>query len=96
MSTNLQTIPSGLIAIQPFIDVEIITIFSPFPTNEAGTESVIQNNNFLNAPSIFIDGILLTYVPLSDRRYVEYDPETKTATIKNGTFQPGETVQIFL
>lgn len=96
MSSNLQEIPFGIIGFRPYKDVEIISTTNPFPTNETATESIIQDDNFFNPPSIFIDGILLTYVVADDRRYVEYDGLTKTVTIKNGTFIAGEFVQIFL
>jgi hypothetical protein len=96
MSTNLQEIPLGIIGFRPYKDVAIISTTNPFPTNEFGTESIIQDDNFYNPPSIFIDGILLTYVVSIDRRYVVYDGLTKTVTIKNGTFEAGELVQIFL
>jgi len=94
MSANLQPIPLGLIGIKPYVDIKIET--GTIPTNEAGTESIYQNDAFVSPPSVFVDGVLLTYVVAIDRRYIEYDAETKTITTKNGIFQIGEYVQIFL
>jgi hypothetical protein len=94
MSANLQPIPLGLIGIMPYVDIKIEA--GTISTNEAGTESIYQNDAFLNPPSVFVDGILLTYVVAIDRRYIEFDSETKTITTKNGIFQIGEYVQIFL
>ncbi len=94
MSTNLQPIPMGLIAIQPYLDFE--TVEGSFTNDESGTISVLQDDNFENPPSVFIDGLLITYNVTTDRRYVEYVSETRTIAIKNGKVQLGEYVQIFL
>lgn len=94
MSTNLQPIPLGLIAIQPYLDFE--TVEGSFTNDEGNTVSLLQDDNFVNPPSVFIDGLLITYNITTDRRYVEYNAETKTIYIKNGIVQLGEYVQIFL
>lgn len=96
MSSNLQDIPYGIIGFRPYKDVLIVSETDPFPTNEAATESIIQDDNFNSPPSIFIDGGLLSYVVSATLRYVEFDGLTKTVTIKNGTFVADEIVQIFL
>ena len=94
MSGNLQPIPLGLIAIKPFIDINNVEAF--FINDPYYTQSSCQNDNFENPPSVFVDGLLLTYVVSTDRGYVEFDSVTKTITIKNGVLQLGEVVQIFL
>jgi hypothetical protein len=90
MSANLQPIPLGLIAIKPFIDF-IVGAGQPM---EAG-DTDYQSDSFSANPSVFIDGLLLTYVVSTDRRYVSYNGSTKTITI-NGSVNEGENVQIFL
>jgi hypothetical protein len=94
MSANLQAIPLGLIAIQPYIDV--IAVEGTFSQDEFGLSSSYQDDNFENPPSVFIDGLLLTYKVSTDRRYVEFNSESKIIYIKNGIVQLGEVVQIFL
>ncbi len=93
MSGNLQPIPLGLIAIQPYVDV--ITDIYTFSVNELN-EMTYQDDNFENPPSVFIDGLLLTYAVSTDRRYVVFDSISKTITFKNGNVATGEIVQIFL
>jgi len=94
MSSNLQPIPLGLIGIKPYVDV--ITVEGTFDHDEFFTSSSYQDNNFSNPPSVFIDGLLLTYNVSTDRRYIDFNPESKTLFIKNGMVQLGEVVQIFL
>jgi hypothetical protein len=94
MSANLQPIPLGLIAIQPYLD--FVTVDGSFIEDEGNTVSVLQNDAFVNPPSVFIDGILLTYVVSTDRRYVEFDANLRRIIIRNGIIQLGEYVQIFL
>ena len=92
MSTNLQPIPLGLIAIQPYLDFVCEKGFSPI---EPG-DTTYQNDAFVNPPSVFIDGLLLTYVPVLDKRYISFDGATRTIEFNNGTLMEGETFQIFL
>ena len=92
MSANLQPIPLGLIAIQPYLDFVAIKGFSPIEPDD----TTYQNDAFVNPPSVFIDGLLLTYVPVLDKRYISFDGATKTIQFNNGTLMEGETVQIFL
>jgi hypothetical protein len=94
MSANLQPIPLGLIGIKPYLEfvVEKITGTSPI---EPG-ENTLQDDIFENPPTVYIDGILLTYLTLSDRRYISFDGSTKTITINNAPVNDGEVVQIFL
>ncbi len=94
MSTNLQAIPLGLIAIQPYLDFE--TIDGSFVMDEGSTISILQNDAFVNPPSVFLDGILLTYIVSTNRRYVEFDATLRRIIIRNGIVQLGEYVQIFL
>ena len=94
MPTNQQQIAMGLIAVQPYLDFE--TVEGSFTQDEFGTSRALQDNGFQNPPSVFIDGILLTYVVATDRRYAEFNPETKTLFVKGGRVQLGEYVQIFL
>jgi hypothetical protein len=94
MSSNLQPIPLGLIGIKPYVDV--IAVEGTFDNDEFFTSSSYQDNNFSNPPSVFIDGLLLTYKVSTDRRYIDFNPESKTLFIKNGMVQLGEVVQIFL
>ena len=94
MSANLQPIPLGLIGIKPYIDV--IAVEGTFSQDESGLSSSYQDDNFENPPSVFIDGLLLTYKVSTDRRYVEFNSESKIIYIKNGIVQLGEVVQIFL
>jgi hypothetical protein len=56
----------------------------------------LQDDAFSSAPSVYIDGLLLTYLALNSRRYVSYDPSTKTITLNNAGVNEGEVVQIFL
>jgi hypothetical protein len=93
MSTNLQPIPLGLIGIKPYLD-NFIDDFN-FSETEAGTFAY-TNDNFFNPPTVFIDGILLTYGVVSDRRYISFDGETKTLYLHNVGVNEGENVQIFL
>lgn len=92
MSTNLQPIPLGLIAIQPYLDFVCEKGFSPI---EPG-DTTYQNDAFVNPPSVFVDGLLLTYFPVLDKRYISFNGDTRTIEFNNGTLMPGETVQIFL
>lgn len=94
MSANLQPIALGLIGIKPYIDV--IAVEGTFTNDEFFTSSSYQDDNFENPPSVFIDGLLLTYKVSTDRRYVEFNSESKIIYIKNGIVQLGEVVQIFL
>ena len=89
MSTNLQSIPQGLIGAKPIIDfiVETSGAMEPGDTD-------YQNLAFIFAPSVFIDGLLLTYEVRTDRRYVSFNSSTQTITI-NGGVNEGENVQIF-
>jgi predicted thioredoxin/glutaredoxin len=93
MSANLQPIPLGLIAIKPYLD-NFVDDFD-FAENEAQLFEY-QDDNFFNPPSVFIDGILLTYGVVSDRRYLSFDPVEKILYIHNGAINEGENVQIFL
>jgi hypothetical protein len=93
MPNNQQPIPLGLIAIQPYLDNFIDTVV--FSETEVGTFEY-QNNSFFNPPSVFIDGILLTYGVVSDRRYVSFDGVAKKLYLHNGGVNEGENVQIFL
>lgn len=92
MSANLQPIPLGLIAIQPYLDFVAMKGFSPIEPDD----TTYQNDAFVNPPSVFIDGLLLTYVPVLDKRYISFDGATRTIEFNNGTLMEGETVQIFL
>jgi hypothetical protein len=92
MSTNLQPIPMGLIGIKPYYDFIVEKGFSVL---EPG-DTTLQDDIFNNAPTVFIDGILLTYVPVMDRRYISFDGSTKTLMINNAGVNQGENVQIFL
>lgn len=91
MSTNLQPIPLGLIAIQPYISIKV-GIYAELQDGD----TTYQNEDFFNPPSIFIDGVLITYIDSSDRRYITYDPENKLITFNNGGVNDGEIVEIFL
>lgn len=91
MSTNLQPIPLGLTGVKPYIDF-IVTTGADM---EAG-DTTYQNDAFGSNPSVFIDGLLLTYAVCADRRYVSYDPATKTITLNNSGVNEGENIQIFL
>jgi predicted thioredoxin/glutaredoxin len=93
MPNNQQPIPLGLIAIKPYLDNFIDTVV--FSETEVGTFEY-QNNDFFNPPSVFIDGILLTYGVVSDRRYVSFDGVAKKLYLHNGGVNEGENVQIFL
>ena len=90
MPDNLQPIPQGLIAAKPVADfiVEVGGAMEP-------GDSTYQNLAFIFAPSVFIDGLLLTYEVRSDRRYISVNSSTKTITINNGGVNEGENVQIF-
>jgi hypothetical protein len=92
MSTNLQPIPLGLIGIKPYIEFEVTKGFPPMEPDD----TVLQDDAFSSAPSVYIDGLLLTYLALDNRRYVSYDPSTKTITLNNAGVNEGEVVQIFL
>jgi hypothetical protein len=92
MSANLQPIPLGLIAIQPYLDFVAEKGFSVI---EPG-DTTYQNDAFANPPSVFIDGLLLTYISVLDKRYISFDGATRTIQFNNGTLMEGETVQIFL
>lgn len=91
MSTNLQAIPLGLIAIKPYIDF-IVTAGAEMEDGD----STYQNDAFQIQPSVFIDGLLITYAVCADRRYVSFDGFTKTLTLNNGVVNEGENIQIFL
>ena len=84
----------GLIAIQPYLDFVVDIKDSGSPLEDG--DDTLQNDAFVNPPSVFIDGILITYTILTDRRYISFDGETKTITINNAPVILGETVQIFL
>jgi len=92
MSTNLQPIPFGLIAIQPYLDFVCEKGFSPI---EPG-DTTYQNDAFVNPPSVFVDGLLLTYSYVLDKRYLTFFPLTRTIQFNNASLEEGETVQIFL
>ena len=90
MPSNAQPIPQGLIAAQPIIDF-IVEAGAPM---EAG-DTDYQNLAFIFAPSVFIDGLLLTYEVRTDRRYISFNSSTQTITINNGGVNEGENIQIF-
>jgi len=90
MPSNAQQIPQGAIAMQPLEDF----IVSPTAPIKPGS-ATYTNTYFIFAPSVFIDGILLTYEVSTDRRYISYDSSTQTITINNGGVNAGESVQIF-
>jgi hypothetical protein len=89
MPSNAQPIPQGLIGAKPIIDFIVET----GGAMEAG-DTDYQNFAFIFAPSVFIDGLLLTYEVRSDRRYISFNSSTQTITI-NGGVNEGENVQIF-
>lgn len=91
MSANLQPIPLGLLSIKPFVDFVVNT----GSTMEEG-DTTYQNDNFISAPSLFIDGLLITYAVRSDRRYISFNSVTKTVTLHNGGVNEGEVLQFFL
>ena len=90
MSTNLQAVPQGLIAAKPIVDfiVEVGGAMEPGDTD-------YQNLAFIFAPSVFVDGLLLTYEVRTDRRYISFNSSTQTITINNGGVNEGENIQIF-
>jgi hypothetical protein len=90
MPSNAQPIPQGAIAMQPIEDF-VVSLTAPI---KPGT-STYTNTAFIFAPSVFIDGLLLTYEVRTDRRYVSFDASTQTITINNGALNEGESVQIF-
>lgn len=90
MPSNAQPIPQGLIAAKPIIDF-IVEAGAPM---EPG-DTTYQNLAFIFAPSVFIDGLLLTYEVRSDRRYISFNSSTQTITVNNGGVNEGENVQIF-
>ena len=92
MSSNKQPIPLGLIGIKPYIEFVVEKGFSPMEPDD----TILQDDAFENAPSVYIDGLLLTYLPLDSRRYVTYDGSAKTITLNNAGVNEGEIVQIFL
>lgn len=92
MSANLQPIPLGLIGIKPYLDFICEKSFSVIQPGD----TTYQNDAFLNPPTVFIDGILLTYAVINDRRYISFDSETKTITFNNGGLEEYESIQIFL
>jgi hypothetical protein len=58
-------------------------------------DTTYQNDGIEFPPSVYIDGLLLTYEIVTDRRYVSYNYTTRTVTINNGGVNEGENVQIF-
>lgn len=58
-------------------------------------DTTYQNGNIEFPPAVYIDGLLLTYEIVTDRRYVTYNDTTRTVTINNGGVNEGENVQIF-
>lgn len=93
MPDNKQPIPLGIL-IKPYLDFE--TIEGSFGMDEAATFSILQDNNFIKQPVVYIDGLLITYDVNTNRRYADFDFNTKTLYIRNGIVQLGEYVQIFL
>lgn len=93
MPSNAQPIPFGVL-IKPFLDFE--TVEGSFTNDESFTVSVMQDDNFIAPPVVYIDGLLITYDVNATRRYCEYNGDTRTLYIKNGIVQLGEYVQIFL
>lgn len=91
MSANLQPIPLGLIGIQPYFKILVVSDGDLEPG-----DTTYQNDVFFNPPSVFIDGLLVTYLTSSDRRYISFDSATKTITFNNGGVNNGEIVEIFL
>jgi len=89
MSTNLQPIPQGLIGAKPIVDFIVETGGAMEPG-----DTTYQSSAFIFAPSVFIDGLLLTYEIRTDRRYISFNGSTKTITI-NGGVNEGENIQIF-
>ncbi|CAB4137123.1 hypothetical protein UFOVP318_7 [uncultured Caudovirales phage] len=90
MPSNAQPIPQGLISAKAIADF-IVEAGAPM---EAG-DTDYQNLAFIFAPSVFIDGLLLTYEVRSDRRYISFNSSTQTITINNGGVNEGENIQIF-
>lgn len=90
MSSNAQQIPQGLISAQPIVDF-IVETGAPMEPGDAN----FQSSAFIFAPSVFIDGLLLTYEVRSDRRYISFNSSTQTITVNNGGVNEGENVQIF-
>ena len=56
-------------------------------------DTELTDDRFYLPPTVYIDGLLLTYEVRSDRRYVSR--EDKTITINNGGVNEGENIQIF-
>ena len=90
MPDNLQPIPLGLIGVHSAIDF----VVSVGEAMEPG-DTTYQNDNFVYSPSVYIDGLLITEQVRTDRRYISFDPSTRTITINNGGVNEGENVQIF-
>ena len=92
MPSNAQPIPSGISGIKSFVDFFVGNKYSGAPMEDEDT--TYQNSGLTTAPSVYIDGILLTYEVRSDRRYISFDENTNTITINNGYVNSGENVQI--
>ena len=93
MPTNMQPIPLGIIGLKAYLDNFIDDV--EFVESEFGYYEY-TNESFVNPPTVFIDGILITYGVSTDRRYVSFDPTTSTLYLWNGGINEGENVQIFL
>jgi hypothetical protein len=65
------------------------------PMENGDTE--LTDDRFYLPPTVYIDGLLLTYEIRSDRRYVSFESGLldKTITINNGGVNEGENIQIF-
>jgi hypothetical protein len=94
MPSNQQEIPLGLIAIQPYL--EFVVSNDPITSLIPPGDNVLSDDAFENPPSVFIDGLLLTYAIVADRRYISFNRQSKTITINNAPVNEGEIVQIFL
>jgi hypothetical protein len=94
MPSNQQPIPLGLIAIQPYL--EFVVSNDPITSLIPPGDNVLSDDAFENPPSVFIDGLLLTYAVVADRRYISFNRQAKTITINNAPVNEGEIVQIFL
>jgi hypothetical protein len=89
----MQPIPLGIIGLKAYLDNFVDDV--EFIENEVGYIE-LTNEAFVNPPTVFIDGILLTYGVSTDRRYLFFEPATNTLYIINGLINEGENVQIFL
>jgi hypothetical protein len=59
-------------------------------------DTELTDDRFYLPPTVYIDGLLLTYEIRSDRRYVSFESVLdKTITINNGGVNEGENIQIF-